>query len=137
MRIAPELLARFNKFAAAKREEEKGPFSTQMLMLNALEQVDSKCYCLLDTGANALVLPGQHARLRSAMYGTGGSVVPGMVAQAVVCDGEEYHAVATEGASPLLPLSWLILLAGWQYFLKVDKGRMCVSIQSLEGVVMS
>ena len=48
-----------------------------MLMLNALEQVDRKCYCLLDTGANALVLPR-----RDGMMGTdapctvpGGSIV--------------------------------------------------------------
>ena len=58
-----------------------------------------------------------------------GSAVPGMVVQVVACDGEEYHAVAIEGASPLLPLSWLILLAGWQYSPRVDKGRMCVPIQ--------
>ena len=32
--------------------------------------------------------------------------------QVVACDGEDYHAVAIEGATPLMPLSWL-LSSGW------------------------
>ena len=40
-----------------------------MLLLNAIEQANSKCYCLLDTGANALVLPK-----RGGLTGGGGSV---------------------------------------------------------------
>ena len=57
-----------------------------------------------------------------------------MVVQIVTCDGNEYHAVAIEGASPLLPLSWLLLLAGSQYFPKVDQGKIRVSVQSPEGI---
>ena len=34
-----------------------------MLLLNAVERADSKCYCLLDTGANALVMTGTEAQL--------------------------------------------------------------------------
>ena len=64
----------------------------------------------------------------------GGGVISGMVVQVVACDGEEYHAVAIEGAAPLLPLSWLILLAGWKYLPRVDKGRMRVSVQSPESI---
>ena len=106
-------------------------------MLNALEQMGSKCYCLLDTGANALALPRRDKMKGSEAQRTvpGDSVVPGMVVQVVACDGEEYHAVAIEGASPLLPLSWPILVAGWQHIPRLDKGRMCVSIQSPEGVI--
>ena len=113
LKIAPELLARFDKFTAAKKGSKgKGSLSTQMLLLNALERADPKCYCLLDTGANALVLPK-----RDGMTGSdtvpGGGVVSGMVVQVVACDGEEYHAVAMEGAAPLLPVSWLIQTVGW------------------------
>ena len=100
MKIAPELLAQYDK-----------------LMLNALEQVDPRCYCPLDTGANALALPR-----RDTMKGTdaqctvlGGSIVPGLVTQVLRWGEEDYHVVAIEGASPLMPLSWLILLAGWSY----------------------
>ena len=108
-----------------------------MLLLNAVECADSRCYCLLDTGANALVVPK-----RANMKGTdsapctvpGSNVVSGMVVQVVACDGEEYHAVAIEGATPLLPLSWLLLLAGWKYLLKVDQGKIRVSVQSPEGI---
>ena len=46
-----------------------------------------------------------------------------MVVQVVACDGEDYHAVAIEGATPLMPLSWLLLLAGWKYLPEVDKGK--------------
>ena len=64
----------------------------------------------------------------------GGNVVSGMVVQVVACDGEEYHAVAIEGATPLLPPSWLLLLAGWKYLPKVDQGKIRVSVQSPEGI---
>ena len=58
LKIAPALLERFDRDAAAKREaKKKETFSTQMLMLNEIEQADSKCFCLLDTGVSALVLP--------------------------------------------------------------------------------
>ena len=136
LKIAPELLARFDKFTAAKKGSKgKGSFSTQMLLLNALERADPKCYCLLDTGANALVLPKRDGMTGSEAQCTvpGGGVISGMVVQVVAC-GEEYHAVEIEGAAPLLPLSWLILLAGWKYVLRVDKGRMRVSVQSPEGI---
>ena len=137
LKIAPELLARFDRFTAAKRGAKgKGSYSAQMLLLNAIEQADSKCYCLLDTGANALVLPKRDGMMGSEAQCTvpGGGVVSGMVAQVVACDDEEYHAVAIEGAAPLLPLSWLILLAGWKYLPKVDKGKTRVSVQSPEGI---
>ena len=52
----------------------------------------------------------------------------------VACDGDEYHAVAIEGASPLLPLSWLLLLAGWKYLPKVDQGKIRVSVLSPESI---
>ena len=97
-------MARFDKFAAAKKDAKKrGSLSTQMLLLNAIEQADSKCYCLLDTGANALVLPRRDSMKGSEAKCTvrGGGVVSGMVVQVVACDGEEYHAVAIEGASLL------------------------------------
>ena len=136
LKIAPELLARYDRFNAAKKGKGKSSFEAQMLLLNAIECADSKCYCLLDTGANALVVPK-----RADMKGTeaqctvpGGNVVSGMVVQVVACDGEEYHAVAIEGATPLLPLSWLLLLAGWKYLPKVDQGRIRVSVQSPEGI---
>ena len=57
-----------------------------------------------------------------------------MVVQVVACDGEEYHAVAIDGATPLLPLSWLLLLAGWKYLPKVENGKIRVSVQSPEGM---
>ena len=136
LKIARELLARYDRFNATKKGKGKGPHEAQMLLLNAVERADSKCYCLLDTGANALVLPK-----REGMSGTeaqctvpGGNVVSGMVVQAVACDGDEYHALAIEGASPLLPLSWLLLLAGWKYLPKVDQGKIRVSVQSPEGI---
>ena len=37
------------------------------------------------------------------------------VRQVLRCGEEDYRVVAIEGASPLMPLSWLILLAGWSY----------------------
>ena len=56
MKIAPELLARYDRFNAAKKGKGKSSLEAQMLLLTAVERADSKCYCLLDTGANALVL---------------------------------------------------------------------------------
>ena len=136
LKIAPELLARYDRFNAAKKGKGKSSFETQMLLLNAVECADFKCYCLLDTGANALVIPKRAGMKGTAAQCTvpGGKVVSGMVVQVVACDGEEYHAVAIEGASPLLPLSWLLLLAGWKYFPKVDNGKIRVSVQSPEGI---
>ena len=128
LKIAPELLARFDRFNAAK--EGKGKSTLQDLRHRC------SCYCLLGTGANALVLPK-----REGMTGTeaqctvpGGNVVSGMVVQVVTCDGEEHHAVAIEGAAPLLPLSWLLLLAGWKYLPEVERGKVRVTIQSPEGI---
>ena len=40
----------------------------------------------------------------------GRSIVPVLVAQVLRCGEEDYHVVANEGASPLMPLSRLILL---------------------------
>ena len=54
----PRTLGTIDKYAAAKREaKKKETFSAKMLLLNAIEKADSKCFCLLGTGANALVLP--------------------------------------------------------------------------------
>ena len=59
LKIAPELLERYDRYSAARREGKKPEptMAAHMLMLNAIEQADSRCFCLLDTGANALVLP--------------------------------------------------------------------------------
>ena len=109
--IAPELLAHYDKHAAAKRAAKKGAFSTQMLMLNAIEQVDSKCYRLLDSGRSALVLPKV-----DSMQGI-----------------EDHHAVAIEGASPLMPLTRLVLLADWSDIPTAKDGRTQVEVQSPQG----
>ena len=119
LKIAPELLERYDRYSAARREGKK-PETTvtaQMLMLNAIEQADSRCFCLLDTGANALVLPRKGEMLGTEAQCTvpGGTMVPGTVVQTLRYGEEDYHVVAIEGASPLMPLSWLILLAGWSY----------------------
>ena len=63
----------------------------------------------------------------------GGNVVPGTVIQVLSLAGEDYHIVAIEGASPLMPLSWLILLAGWSYVPMVKNGQMKVTVVSPEG----
>ena len=63
----------------------------------------------------------------------GGNVVPGTVIQTLNLAGKDYHIVAIEGASPLMPLSWLILLAGWSYVPTVETGQMKVSVVSPEG----
>ena len=136
LKIAPEVLERYDRSSAAKREaKKKETFVTQVLMPNAIEQADPKCFCLLDTGANALVLPR-----KGGMSGTdaqctvpGGNVVPGTVIQVLKLAGEDYHVVAIEGASPLMPLSWLILLAGWSYVPTVKQGQMKVKAVSPEG----
>ena len=52
----------------------------------------------------------------------GGNVVPGTVVQILHYGKEDYHIVAIDGASPLMPLSWLILLAEWSY-VPVVRGR--------------
>ena len=107
-----------------------------MLMLNAIEQVDSRCFCLLDTGANALVLPRKGEMLGTEAQCTvpGGTVVPGTVVQTLHYGEDDYHVVAIEGASPLMPLSWLILLAGWSYMPVVKDGKMEVTIASPRGM---
>ena len=135
LKIAPELLARYDRFNAAKKGKGKSSFETQMLLLNAVECADFRCYCLLDTGANALVVPKKEGMRGTEAQCTvpGGKVVSGMVVQVVACDGEDYHAVAIEGATPLMPLSWLLLLAGWKYLPKVEKGKIRVLVQSPEG----
>ena len=137
LKIAPELLERYDRYSAARREGKK-PETTvtaHMLMLNAVEQADSRCFCLLDTGANALVLPR-----KSEMTGTeaqctvpGGTVVPGTVVQTLHYGEDDYHVVAIDGASPLMPLPWLILLAGWSYIPVVKNGKMEVTIASPSG----
>ena len=137
LKIAPELLERYDRYSAARREGKK-PETTvhaQMLMLNAIEQMDSRCFCLLDTGANALVLPRKAEMLGTEAQCTvpGGTVVPGTVVQTLQYGEDEYHVVAIEGASPLMPLSWLILLAGWSYIPVVKDEKMEVTIASPSG----
>ena len=104
-------------------------------MLSAIEQADSKCFCLLDTGANALVLPRKGGMTGSEAQCTvpGGNVVPGTVIQVLKLVGEDYHVVVIDGASPLMPLSWLIMLAGWSYVPTVKKGQMHVKVVSPKG----
>ena len=63
----------------------------------------------------------------------GGSVVPGTVVQVLRLGNEDYHVAAIDGASPLMPLSWLILLAGWSYMPTVREGQMHVKVVSPEG----
>ena len=63
----------------------------------------------------------------------GGNVVPGTVIQVLKLAGDDYHVVAIDGASPLMPLSWLILLAGWLYVPSVKGGQMHVKVVSPEG----
>ena len=53
LKIAPELLACFDGSTRPRKGKERA----LMRLLNAIERADSRCYCLLDTGANALVLP--------------------------------------------------------------------------------
>ena len=43
LKIAPELLARFDRFNATKKGKGKGSHETQMLLLNAVERADSRC----------------------------------------------------------------------------------------------
>ena len=111
------------------------PFAAQMLVLNAIEQADPKCFCLLDTGANALVLPrkGSMSGTEAQCTVPGGSIVPGTVIQVLNLAGVDYHIVAIEGAAPLMPLSWLILLAGWSYVPTVENGQMKVLVVTPEG----
>ena len=137
LKIAPELLERYDRYSAARREGKK-PETTvhaQMLILNAIEQMDSRCFCLLDTGANALVLPRKDEMLGTEAQCTvpGGTVVPGTVVQTLHYGEDDYHVVAIEGASPLMPLSWLILLAGWSYMPVVKDEKMEVTIASPSG----
>ena len=73
----------------------------------SIEQADSKCYCLLDSGANALAL-----LTVDAMQGTdaqctvpGGGIVPGLVVQVLRLRTEDHHAVVIEGAARFVPLA--------------------------------
>ena len=122
LKIAPELLERYDRYSAARREGKKlePTMAAHMLMLNAIEQADPRCFCLLDT-----VLPRRDNMLGTEAQCTvpGGSVVPGTVVQVLHCGGEDYHIVAIDGASPLMPLSWLIFLAGWSYVPVVKEGH--------------
>ena len=61
------------------------------------------------------------------------NVVPGTVVQVLRLGNEDYHVVAIDGASPLMPVSWLILLAGWLCVLTVQNGQMHVKVVSPEG----
>ena len=110
--------------------------AAHMLMLNAIEQADSRCFCLLDTGANALVLPRKDDMLGTEAQCTvpGGTIVPGTVVQTLHYGEEDYHVVAIDGASPLMPLPWLIMLAGWSYVPEVKEGRLDVTIVSPRGM---
>ena len=141
LKIAPELLERYDRYSAARREGKKlePTMAAHMLMLNAIEQADSRCFCLLDTGANALVLPRKDDMLGTEAQCTvpGGTIVPGTVAQTLHYGEDDYHVVAIDGASPLMPLSWLILLAGWSYVPAVKEGRLDVTIVSPRGMAVT
>ena len=56
-----------------------------------------------------------------------------MVAQVLRVGTENYNIMAIEGASLLMPLSWLILLVGWSCLPMVSDGRMGVTVQPAEG----
>ena len=60
--------------------------------------------------------------------------MPGTVVQTLHYGEDDYHVVAIDGASPLMPLSWLILLAGWSYAPVVKEGRLEVTIASPRGM---
>ena len=95
-------------------------------MLNAIEQADSRCFCLLDTGANALVLPRKDdmLELKRTVYSPRWQrCTRNSSADSFIMAEEDYHIVAIDGASPLMPLSWLILLAGWSYVPEVKEGQ--------------
>ena len=99
---------------AAKKGKGKSSFETQMLLLNAVECADFRCYSLLDTGANALVVPKTAGVKGAEAQCTvpGGKVVSGMVVQVVACDGEEYHAVAIEGGDSIIT-AVMVASSGW------------------------
>ena len=63
----------------------------------------------------------------------GGNVVPGTVVQVLRLGSDDYQIVAIDGTSPHMPLSWLILLAGWSYSPTVGDGQMQVKVVSPEG----
>ena len=138
LKIAPELLERYDRYSAAKREGKKPEptMAAHMLVLNAIEQADPRCFCLLDTGASALVPPRRDDMMGTEAQSTvpGGNVVPGTVVQILHYGEDDYHIVAIDGASPLMPLSWLILLAGWSYVPVVKEGRLEVTFVSPRGM---
>ena len=61
----------------------------------------------------------------------------GTVVQTLHYGEDDYHVVAIDGASPLMPLSWLILLAGWSYVPAVKEGRLDVTIVSPRGMAVT
>ena len=63
----------------------------------------------------------------------GKAMIPGTVLQVLRLGSKDYHVVAIEGASPLMPFSWLILLAGWSYVPTVHDGQMHVKVVCPEG----
>ena len=56
----------------------------------------------------------------------GEGVAPGLVIQVLRLGTEDHHVVAFEGASPLMTLSWLVLLAGWTCLPAIREGQMYV-----------
>ena len=76
-----------------------------MLMLNAIEQADPKCYCLLDSGVKDS-MQGSEAQCTVP----GGGVVSGLVIQVLRCGKEDHHTVAIEGA-----FSHALAWSGWAY----------------------
>ena len=61
-------------------------------------------------------------------------MVHGLVIRVVVRLGaEEYHIVAIEGAMPLMPLSWLVLLAVWSHQPVAIDGQLQVEVAPPQG----
>ena len=60
--------------------------------------------------------------------------MPGLVVLVLHLGTEDHHAGDIDGASPLTPLTWLVLLAGWSHLPTVQEGQMHVEVQSRQGV---
>ena len=105
--IAPELMSRYDKCAAARKRQRRRVRSPPRCCRFMRSRKDTRCYCLLGSGISALVLPRQDSTQGSEAQCTvlGGGVIPGLVVQVLRFSTEEHHAVATEGASPLTPLA--------------------------------
>ena len=120
--IAPELLARYDKRAADRREAKKRAlqFSTQMLMLDYF-------------GANSLVLP--------KMYSMCGSDAQCSVSGETLCLDWWFRHWLMRSKSIALPqlkvharnALGMVLLAGWRYQPQARKGRFHVEICSPQG----